>query len=75
MSREVHVRFCERLGHLSPADSTDDIDTAEVLSVSGNRLHQRKECDSHSADVPGSKKKFRWSAFLGTRLLCIDSRS
>ena len=33
MSREVHVRFCERLGHLSPADSTNSIDTAKVVGV------------------------------------------
>lgn len=31
MSREVHVRFCERLGHLSPADSTDRVDSAESI--------------------------------------------
>ena len=33
MSREVHVRFCERLGHLSPADSTNSIDTPKDLSI------------------------------------------
>ena len=51
MSREVHVRFCERLGHLSPADSTDDIDSAEICSVSGNWIYQRQECDPHSSNV------------------------
>ena len=53
MSREVHVRFCERLGHLSPADSTDDIDTTEIRSVAGSWIYQRKKCNSLSPSLYG----------------------
>ena len=42
MSREVHVRFCERLGHLSPADSTDDINSSEVCGVAGGGISKEK---------------------------------
>ena len=39
----------------------------EIRSVSSNRLYQGKECDSHSSNLPESKKEFCRRAFLGTR--------
>ena len=43
MSREVHVRFCERLGHLSPADSTADRDPAEFIGVESSAVSEGKK--------------------------------
>ena len=55
MSREAHVRFCERLRTLSSVDSTDDIDSAEAYSVAG-WIYQR-ESAIHLARVYMGKKQ------------------
>ena len=43
MSREAHVRICERLGCLSPVDSTADINSAEPIGVESSAISERKK--------------------------------
>jgi hypothetical protein len=43
MSREAHVRICERLGCLSPVDSTDDSNPSESVSVPSGSVPEGKE--------------------------------
>ena len=43
MSREAHVRICERLGCLSPVDSTADLYSAESIVVESSAISERKK--------------------------------
>lgn len=44
MSREAHVRFCERLGHFFvPVDSTVDRDTAAAIGVPSGSVPEGQE--------------------------------
>ena len=63
MSREVHVRFCERLGHLSPADSTDDINSSEVCGVAGGGYIEGKSAIHLARVYMGKKRNFVGQSF------------
>ena len=49
----------------------DDCDTAEVLGVTGDWVYQGQERDTPGTGVWGEAAKFRWSALLGPRVLCL----
>src|SRR5262245_8781086 len=49
-----------------------DIDPTETCSVTGRRIYQRQECDTHGSGVRGQEAQLRRSALLGQRLLCIN---
>ncbi len=40
MSREAHVRICERLGSLAPFDSTAHRYTTESISIKGGTVSE-----------------------------------
>src|ERR1700674_931648 len=79
---EVFRRLAEQKesrveGRASDARSRayDDFDPAEVCGVAGDRVHQRKECDSSRARIRRAETQFRRAALLGQRVFRLDSRA
>ena len=60
-------------GHLMPDHVHVLIAIPPKFSVAGDRVHQGQERDSHCAQLRRAEAELRRAAFLGPRLLRIDS--
>lgn len=55
--------------------SCDDIDSAEICALAGDRIYQREECDPHCQDLSGPKNELCRSALLVQGVFCVDGAS
>ena len=56
------------------AYARDGIDTAEIFSSAGGKVHKREKFDTYCTDIYEPQEEFYWREFLGQRLLCFNGR-
>ena len=74
MSREAHVRICERLGSMIPVDSTNDFYSSEIFGSPDCWVCERKKCDIDCSELHGAQEKLHGPKVLGERVPCVYSR-
>lgn len=75
MSREAHVRICERLGHVLSRSTRLMISIPPKYAVSEVIGYIKGKSAIHLARVYGEEAQLRGATFLGARILCFYGRA